>query len=364
MKLNPSTRHASLICATVIVLVCGVQLLPRFWHRFDFFQRLEWITYDARVRWAAERGPLTATNLGYVFINDDSIEAVQDGYYGNLPYRFGLYWPRQIHGRLVNELSAQGARVVGFDILFAELRPDHQPVRQATGTETSSDQFFAKEIQQAGNVILAAKKGAPTHELFRTNAIQTGDITARPERDGILRRAKAYQDIYLWHPLIKDAGRTLGWDLSEARVGPNRIVFPIAGEGQYLLALTNGHEFNQVLLFEEMVEKLTGKRPPPSSVPPWTAAFVEIRCWQMGIALAAHALGLDLESAHIEPERNRIVLAGTNGLSRTIPIDEEGYFHIDWSLTPHDPALTKESIESLLVQYEQRRAGNLGDITN
>jgi CHASE2 domain-containing sensor protein len=38
-------------------------------------------------------------------------------------------WPRSIHARLVEHLNKGGARVIGFDVLFAECYPhDDQPV--------------------------------------------------------------------------------------------------------------------------------------------------------------------------------------------------------------------------------------------
>ena len=63
-----------------------------------------------------------ATNLAFVAIQDSSIAAVQSG---RLGYTYGLKWPRQVYGRLVEELSAQGAKAVAFDVQFGELRPDH-----------------------------------------------------------------------------------------------------------------------------------------------------------------------------------------------------------------------------------------------
>src|SRR5258705_2769358 len=105
-------------------------------------RRLEWLTFDWRVRQAAERPQTTATNLGFVFISDDSIEALQNG---TLEYRVGLYWPRYVYGRLVRELEAQGAEAVGFDVLFPDLRADHPPVQEGQ-TLVPSDKYFATEI--------------------------------------------------------------------------------------------------------------------------------------------------------------------------------------------------------------------------
>ena len=329
-----------------------MQWLGRVWPQFNFFQRIEWITYDARVRLAARYSPPVADNLGFVDISDDSIAVVCDGDFGKLPYQFGLYWPRQVHARLVHELAAQGAAAVGFDIMFAELRPDHPAMKLTNGNEQASDDFFATELRQAGNVILAAQKGVPPHDLFRTNAFAIADISAAREADGILRRTKAFEDVYLWHESIQKVARLRHWDLSQARVQGERIVFPASGSEERAIALMNGNQFNHSEIYEEWAgEKL------PADQPAFPVAFTQARCWQMGIALAARALKLDLAHAQCEPEKGRIVLHGADGATRTIPIDADGRFYIDWSVTPSHPALTSDSIQSLLEQYEQRING-------
>ena len=352
--MKTTARIPFLICATVIALVCAMQWLGRVWPQFDFLQRIEWITYDARVRLAARFSPPVAANLGFVDISDDSIALVCDGDFGKLPYQFGLYWPRQVHARLVHELAAQGATAVGFDIMFAELRPDHPAMKLTNGEEQASDDFFAAELRRAGNVILAAQKGVPPHDLFRTNALGMADISAARETDGILRRTKAFEDVCLWHESIQKVARLRHWDLSQARVQADRIVFPASGSEERAIALTNGNQFNRA----EVDEELTGDKP-PAARPAWAPAFTRVRCWQMGIALAARALKLDLDHAQFEPEKGRLVLTGADGVTRTIPIDADGRFYIDWSVTPYNPALTTDSIQSLLEQYEQRIAGQV-----
>ena len=88
--------------------------------RVQAFQRLEWMTYDWRVRLAhnyASHSSDDATNLGVVEISDNTIAAVNSGEFG---YQFGLYWPRQVYARGLEELSREGAKAVAFDVLFAE----------------------------------------------------------------------------------------------------------------------------------------------------------------------------------------------------------------------------------------------------
>ena len=74
-------------------------------------------------------------------------------------------------------------------------------------------------------------------------------------------------------------------------------------------------------------------------------AFHE-RVWHMGIVLAAQELKLDLDHAEVDLPRGKIILRGANGVERTIPVDANGYFYIDWRLTPDDPHLLRAPIES------------------
>src|SRR5690348_11850572 len=115
-----------LLAVMVLAIVCAV----RIWNP-DFPDRLERISYDFRVRTAQKFPQPVCTNLAFVAMEDSSIAAVnagvvyRDGKKYPLHYHSGLYWQRQVYGRLVEELAAQGAKAVAFDILFGELRTDH-----------------------------------------------------------------------------------------------------------------------------------------------------------------------------------------------------------------------------------------------
>ncbi|HLP75353.1 MAG TPA: CHASE2 domain-containing protein, partial [Candidatus Paceibacterota bacterium] len=151
MKLKPAKLAPALIAVSVIVLVCAIRLLQP-----DVLERLERITYDLRVRAALNFSPEVSTNLGFVDISDESIAFVRHN--DSLGYRYGLYWPRQVYGRLVEELSAQHAKAVAFDVIFGELRPDHPSVHLVNDQLIDSDVFFSEQLRRAGNVILADTK--------------------------------------------------------------------------------------------------------------------------------------------------------------------------------------------------------------
>lgn len=177
------------LVAFVVILLVGVASCLKS----DFFERLERMTFDMRAREALHFSPTVATNLGFVYIDEESIRRVWNG---SLGYRFGLYWPRQVYGRVVQELADQHAKTVAFDVIFGELRPDQPPVQMADGSLPESDEFFALQMKRASNVVIAITQEVTPPPLFLTNAAGAGDIsTDKDTFDGILRRAKAFRTV-------------------------------------------------------------------------------------------------------------------------------------------------------------------------
>jgi len=206
VKFKPFKRAPVILTVSVLVFVCGVRFL-----QLDFFERLERMTCDLRARAALRFPAPAATNLAFISIEESSITAVRSGILG---YRYGLYWPRQVYGRLVEELSAQGARTVAFDVLFGELRHDHPPVQMADGSLMESDDFFAMQMHRAGNVLLAVEPDLVPPDLFLTNALAPGDISTERDSDGVLRRARAFDNQGIWDMGIVLAALELNLDLA------------------------------------------------------------------------------------------------------------------------------------------------------
>ena len=348
MKFKRFKRTPLLIALSVLALVCGVCAL-----HLDFLERLERMTYDLRVR-AASRFPApAATNLAFVSIEESSIKAVEDGQLG---YRFGLLWPRQVYGRVVDELAAQGTEAVGFDVLFGELRPDHPSVQIGTNIfqREESDNFFADQLHRAGNVILAMTPELSPPRLFATNALALGDISTERDTDGILRRVKAFRDVRHWHPLFEMAATSFGLDLSGAKFAPGKIILTQTGTTNFVEVPVDAENNFQISDF-------AGDKLPPG-VAPTAKAFTTERVWHMGILLAAQRLKLDLAKSTVDLSGGKIILRGANGLERVIPVDAEGYFLVDWRLTPDDPRLLRVPVESLLRQDRQRQLGETNDL--
>ncbi|MBI5632977.1 MAG: adenylate/guanylate cyclase domain-containing protein [Nitrospirae bacterium] len=101
-------------------------------------------------------------------------------------------WPRSIHARLVDRLAAEGASVIGFDIIFSEPSSPYE------------DRIFAEALRKSDRVILAsditsAERGAYLQEmvvepipLFLRYAT-AGIATVPLDRDYVVRRL--YPDV-------------------------------------------------------------------------------------------------------------------------------------------------------------------------
>jgi len=334
------------ICAGAIGLACLAQGLLGYFGGLQLFQRLEWITYDWRLRVANNYNPPVSDKLGFVFIDDDTIRLVKSGEL-NTNFAFGLQWPRHIYGQVVRELKAQGAKAVGLDIFFDELRPDHRPVLTPRGLARPDD-LFAQSLKEAGNVVIGATKELTPAALFRTNAAALGDLSHERDSDGVLRRDRVFHDYRLWHRTIALEAALAGWDLANAVVHSNQIVFPKAKGGHVFLPINNDGYFDP--------SEVTGAKP-AGGVVRLAKAFEKLRVWHLGIVLAAQDLGLDLDKALVELDKGRITLTGSNGLKRIIPVDRHGQFLIDWSLGLNDSRLTSEAFESVLSQSLRRPLG-------
>lgn len=336
-----------MIALSVIAVVCVIRCFE-----FEPLERLERMSYDMRVRQSLKFPQPVATNLGFVFIDEDSIRLVRNG---SLGLRFGLLWPRQVYGRLVDELSQQGAQGVAFDIVFGELRGDQQaPVKMGDGHLMESDEYFGLTLRRSSNVILALTKEAVPPPLFMTNSAGAGFITTDQDSDGILRRVQLFQSFRKWNPLFARAEEEYGLVLEKAFVTNNNLTIPRIDGDAIKVPLDRDGNFD--------LTDLVGDQFPPGLARKQTPYTEEI-AWHMGIVLAARFLRLDLGHPVFDHAHGQVVLRGP-GVERRIPVDANGYAYVNWTIPFGDRRMTTESFHSLLGQYYQRLQGKTEGITN
>jgi adenylate cyclase len=118
-----------------------------------------------------------------VYLDDESHQIL------NQP--FNAPWDRSLHARLINRLTAEGARAVVFDIVFSDPGPDPQ-----------ADKELADAIRANGRVVLAAdyvpagygrevvegKQIVPPYAPFRDAAATIGSAEMNPDDDLVLRQ--------------------------------------------------------------------------------------------------------------------------------------------------------------------------------
>ncbi|MCF7669364.1 MAG: adenylate/guanylate cyclase domain-containing protein [Verrucomicrobia bacterium] len=367
-----------LITVLIALIVSLFQLAPLLSPKLDFFRRLKWIAYDMRVQVAAQfPQSTTATNLAAVFIDEESVDSFASG---ELGFKSTFPFPRHVYGRIVNELNAQGAANVGFDVLFSRPSPSDSPLPMPvskaeelgftesdiapfstyrhiieSGSETNevpgvlveSDAFFAVQMRNAGNVVLASE---PTQsvfpaEIFRTNASGMGAITSEKDSDGVLRRIKPFYDVRIWHPALATELERNGFNTRNALVLSNKIVFSNSLNEQIEIPVDENRrfEFAQIEDGQRIIKKLK--------------AFERHRIWHLGIVLAARILDIDLDKARIDTDNGRIEFTTGSGEIRTMPLDKQGRFLVDWRLTWNDDRLLTMSFSTLTAAYGLRHGG-------
>ena len=134
----------------------------------DFIRNIELQTYDLRVA-ATARPAAPADNVVLVTIDDESIRRMEP-LLGRWP------WPRLVHGTVIDYLSAAGAKVIGYDILFAERDIRKFMVGEEEWTGDESDAALVESTKKAGNVVHIAE--ASSAELIDPSKAIIPDLSA------------------------------------------------------------------------------------------------------------------------------------------------------------------------------------------
>jgi adenylate cyclase len=135
--------------AAVLVVVADVLLTVFSAGGAHPLETVELKTYDWRLSHTA-RPDTARTDIALVEIDESSLR--------NLQPKVGRWpWPRVVHSMLIDYLARAPAKVIAYDVLFAE--PDALTAFEFGGAKWSgaeSDKALADSIKAAGNVLLIA----------------------------------------------------------------------------------------------------------------------------------------------------------------------------------------------------------------
>src|SRR5437773_2063831 len=178
--LNPKIAGAA---STLLLLVLGLALLHL---NTPLGLSLRFASYNWAYDFAFLKSrPAPASKVAIIYIDEAS--------HLDLKQPFNRPWDRAIHARLLDRLTADGARAVIFDVVFSD-----------PGPEPETDRIFAEAIRRNGRVILAAdysenqlvsdERGRPRamtltqpYEPFAQAAAGWGLAQLQPDEDFLVR---------------------------------------------------------------------------------------------------------------------------------------------------------------------------------
>ena len=161
--------------------------------------------------------------------------------------RFGLpnqprKWPRQLHARLVDNLTRAGATVVGFDIHFEEAR------------DPAQDRLFVQAVQRAGNVVLFEYLRKDTHPLTDAAGRNSGDVVTE-------RRVPPFPE------LAQAAAATAPFPLPKVPVKVSQFWLYKGGAGDAATLPVVMWQLRNLALYPELLRQLRAASPAASQLP-------------------------------------------------------------------------------------------------
>lgn len=173
------------ISRNLVAAVFGALLatgLGLFLHTYNFGRGLINHSYELQL---VARGDVRTREAVIVYMDEASHSALKQPL--NAP------WDRSLHARLINRLTAAGAKAIVFDIVFSD----------ADVRNPAADAEMAKAIQDSGRVVLGIdvvhlglkdKMGTPPIELFQQHAAGAGSVEALADSDLVVRRLHTWDD--------------------------------------------------------------------------------------------------------------------------------------------------------------------------
>jgi adenylate cyclase len=206
-----------------VLLVLGLdQAFTRLFGDQNPLQTAEMKAYDWRMKRVAR--PETARkDIALVYIDEASLRTVE-------PIAGRWPWPRVMHAMLIDYLARGPAKVVGYDVNFAQA-DDRTGFTFAgeTWSGAKSDQALADSIRKAGNVIMLADA---TYDGELPNVEPIPDSGYKLDVPGIVDR----RSVLTPFPLIAHAASALGHNLFILDPdGPIRHVVPFVRSHQRAL---------------------------------------------------------------------------------------------------------------------------------
>ena len=170
-RIKLTRKYLAVAAGALLAVGCGLLL-----HEYPLGNGLAHLSYDLLM---VVRGDVRVDEARIVYMDEISHEKLNQS--------LNAAWDRSIHARLIDRLTAAGARAIVFDVTFTDPNRDNP----------AADQLLAKAMKQSGRVFVAAdtvrsgfkaKKIEPPFELVRDAATEFGSDELLPDADLVVRR--------------------------------------------------------------------------------------------------------------------------------------------------------------------------------
>lgn len=165
-------RPLTVVVGCALAIGLGIACL-----RYTFAESLARSSYDIPFAW---RAPIDTHEIVIVYLDDESAKKLQQP--------MDDIWNRELHGRLLDRLTQDGARLIFYDVVFDQASAD--PARDAAFTES---------VQRSGKVILGG-----TLEIVEPSRRLKQERISAPIRP--LRKAAAGWGLLAFRPVDADYG--------------------------------------------------------------------------------------------------------------------------------------------------------------
>jgi adenylate cyclase len=131
------------------------------------------------------RGEVRADEAVIIYLDETSHDVLKQPL--NAP------WDRSLHAKLIDRLTAAGAKAIVFDIIFSDPDPRNP----------AADGQMAQAINESGRVILGIdlvrfglndRRGIPPIEMFYTNAAGAGSVEMLADPDLVVRQLRPWDE--------------------------------------------------------------------------------------------------------------------------------------------------------------------------
>lgn len=162
-----------------LIYPLGIIILIKFIFIFSFFGSMEHLAQDALFR--LRGGVPYSGKVAVVGIDDETFNSL------NMSWPF----PRGVHGKLIDNLTRAGVRLIVFDVEFTESGDPTQDLLLAEAAARANNVIFAGKLVQGSGSGIHHQRYTPIRPIMQRD-LSWAYVNTSPDADGVMRKYTCY----------------------------------------------------------------------------------------------------------------------------------------------------------------------------